>query len=116
MHEYFVVKSVLQVVEDIINKYPGKKIIKAVLLIGKFSGVEPELLKTALEFFKKGTPLEEAEIVIEIEDFKVRCKTCAREFSKDRWDLSCPYCESFNTEIVSGEELLLKSLELVDAS
>lgn len=116
MHEYFVVQNLIKIVEKIIHQYPGKKIIKAVLLIGRYSGVEPELLKRALEFFKKETPLEEAEIVIEIEDFRIRCKDCEREFTKEKWDLSCPFCYSFNTEIKSGERLLLKTLELIDVT
>jgi len=114
MHEFFIVQNIIKTVEDLLQQYPGKKVAKAVLLIGKFSGVEPDFLKTALEFFKKGSPLEDAEIVIEIEEFKVKCLDCGKEFAKDKWDLSCPYCGSLNTKVISGEEILLKTVELID--
>jgi hydrogenase nickel incorporation protein HypA/HybF len=52
--------------------------------------------------------------VIEIEDLRMRCQKCQQEFSKEKWDLTCPFCGSFETEVLSGEEMLLKSLELVD--
>ncbi|MCS7279002.1 MAG: hydrogenase maturation nickel metallochaperone HypA [Thermodesulfobacteriaceae bacterium] len=116
MHEYFIVQNILKITEELMKKYPGKKIVKVVLLIGRYSGVEPDLLKSALEFFKKESPLEEAEILIEIEDFKIRCKDCKKDFSKEKWDLSCPFCDSFNTEVISGEKILLKTLELMDAN
>lgn len=113
MHEYFIVQNILKTVEDVLKDYPGKKVTKAVLLIGKFSGVEPDLLKTALDFFKKGSPLEEAEIIIELEDLKIKCLDCGKTSVKERWDIICPFCKSFNTQIISGEEMFLKTLELV---
>ena len=70
MHEFFIVQNLLKTVEDYVAQYNAKKVSKLVLLIGKFSGVEPDLLQSALEFFKKGTVLEDAEIVIEIEELK----------------------------------------------
>jgi len=113
MHEYFIVQNILKTIEDVLRDYPGKKVTKAVLLIGKFSGVEPDLLKTALDFFKKDSPLEEAEIIIELEDLKIKCLDCGKETVKERWDIICPFCKSFNTQIISGEEMFLKTLELV---
>ena len=112
MHEYFIVQNILRTVEDLVRDYPGKKITKAVFLIGKFSGVEPELLKTALDFFKKGSPLEDAEIVLELEDLKIKCLDCGKEATKEKWDITCPFCGSLNTKVVSGEEMFLKTLEL----
>ena len=112
MHEFFIVQNILRTVEDLLKEYPGKKVTKAVFLIGKFSGVEPELLKTALDFFKKGSPLEDAEIVLELEDLKIKCLDCGKEAVKEKWDITCPFCGSFNTKVVSGEEMFLKTLEL----
>jgi len=116
MHEYFIVQNIIKTVEEILNNYPDKKVVKIVLVIGKFSGVEPDLLKTALEFFKKGTPLEDAEIFLELTDLKIKCKECKKEFFRDKWNVICPYCQSLNTEVIQGEEMILKTLELVDVN
>jgi len=112
MHEFFIVQNILRTVEDLLKEYPDKKVTKAIFLIGKFSGVEPELLKTALEFFKKESSLKEAEIVLELEDLKIKCLDCGKETIKEKWDTICPFCGSFNTKVVSGEEMILKTLEL----
>lgn len=114
MHEFSIVQNIITIVENQLQKYPGKKVSKMVLLIGKFSGVEIELLKTALEFFKEFSPLKDAEIVIETENLKIKCIECGKESIKDRWDIRCPYCGSFNTEVIAGEEMYLKTLELID--
>lgn len=113
MHEYFIVQNIIKTIEEIIKDYPGKKIVKAIFLIGKFSGIEIDILKNALEFFKKETPLEKAEIVFELEDLKIKCLNCGAENIKEKWNLMCPNCGSMNTEVISGEELILKTLELV---
>jgi len=112
MHEFFVVQNIIRSVEELMEQYPGKKVVKVVLLIGKFSGVEPDLLKTALDFFKKGSVISEAEVVIETEELKLRCNACGKEFVKDKWDLMCPFCNSLNTEVIAGDQMLLKSVEL----
>ncbi len=112
MHEFFIVQNIIKTVEDILHKYPGKRVTKAVLLIGKFSGVEIDLLKNALEFFKTGSVLEEAEILIETQDLKIKCLDCGKECIKDKWDVTCPYCGSTNTQVIAGEEMFLKTLEL----
>lgn len=116
MHELFIVQNIIKTVEELLVNYPNKKVSKMVLVIGKFSGVEPELLRTALEFFKKGTCLEEAEITFELNDLKFRCKNCNKEFLREKWIVICPYCQSLDTEVVEGEEMLLKTIELVDAN
>jgi hydrogenase nickel incorporation protein HypA/HybF len=115
MHEYFIVQNILRTVEDFIRDYPGKRITKAVFLIGKFSGVEPDLLKTALDFFKKGSPLENAEIVFELEDLKIKCLDCGKEAIREKWNMTCPFCNSLHTEVIAGEEMFLKTLELEEA-
>ena len=111
MHEFYVVQNIIKTVEHYAQNYPDKKLKKVVLLIGKFSGVEPELLKTALFFFKKGTVIEEAEIVIELEDLRLKCSKCNFEFTKEKWELTCPKCGSYKIEIIAGDKMLLKTLE-----
>ncbi len=114
MHEFFVVQNILKSVEEILKDYPGKRVDRMVLLIGKFSGIEVELLKEALSFFKKGTPLEKAEIVFEMEELKIRCRDCGKESIKEKLEMICPFCGGLNTEIISGDKMLLKRLELID--
>jgi len=113
MHEFAIVSSLLQVIEEEAAKHGAKKVTKVVLKVGRFSGIEVDLLKTAFDTFKEKTICEEAELLIEVEELKLFCTDCGREsVIEGKPTRKCPLCGSLRTRIVGGQELYLKSLEL----
>ncbi len=112
MHEFSIVQSLMSLIEEYVRENGAKSVTKVVVLVGALSGVEPHLLKMAFDTFKEGTVAEEAQLVIETEPLKVLCNDCGSESVKEELNALCPVCGSYNTQIVSGEELLLKSLEM----
>lgn len=112
MHEFSIVQSLLSMVEDYVRQEGAKFVSKIVVQVGALSGVEPHLLKVAFETFKEGTVAERAQLVLEIEPLKIRCGDCGEESEKEELTAVCPVCGSINTEVISGEDLLLKSLEM----
>lgn len=42
---------------------------------------------------------------------KMRCKTCNNEFEINDYAYICPNCQKTDCELISGNELLIKSLE-----
>ena len=100
-------------IEEQAKIHNAKKVTKVVVGIGKLSGVEPDLLKIAFDTFKEKTICEDAELVMEIEDITLRCRECGKEtVLGERLTRKCPVCGSLNTEIVRGQDLYLKSLEM----
>ncbi len=113
MHEFSIVSSLMLIIEEQARLHNAKKVSKVVVGIGRLSGVEPDLLKIAFDTFKEKTICEEAELVMEIEDVRIRCRDCGREtVLGERLSRKCPHCGSLNTDIVGGQDLYLKSLEL----
>ncbi|SNZ15733.1 hydrogenase maturation nickel metallochaperone HypA [Hydrogenobacter hydrogenophilus] len=112
MHEFSVVQSLMELIEKYAEENRAKKVLKVVVSIGALSGIEPHLLELAFNTFKEGTIAESALLVIEKEKLKVKCQECGAEDEKDELNALCPFCGSLNTEIISGQEMLLKSLEL----
>ena len=53
MHEFSIVDSLLHLAEERAAKNNAAKVTKPEIKIGVLSGVEPDLLKTAFETFKK---------------------------------------------------------------
>ena len=50
---------------------------------------------------------------MEIEDIAIKCRDCGKEtVLGERLTRKCPHCGSLNTEIVRGQDLYLKSLEM----
>jgi hydrogenase nickel incorporation protein HypA/HybF len=113
MHEFSIVSSLMLLIEEQVKKYKAKAVTKVVLGVGRLSGVEPDLLQIAFDTFKEKTVCENAELVIEIEDVKIRCRDCGKEtVLGERLTRKCPHCGSLNTEISGGQDMYLKSLEL----
>ena len=100
-------------IEEQARIHNAKKVTKVVVGIGRLSGVEPDLLKIAFDTFKEKTICEEATLEMEIEDIAIRCRNCGKETTLgERLSRKCPHCGSLNTEIVRGQDLYLKSLEM----
>ncbi len=112
MHEFSIVQSLFELIEEQVALHRAKRVLKVELLVGVLSGVEPHLLELAFETFKEGTHARDAELHIQIEKLKVFCFDCMEEFEKKELNALCPKCGGLNTEIRGGRDLLLKSLEL----
>ena len=102
--------NIIKICEQELQKANGKRIEKVCLVVGKLSGIVVESLSFALEVSKPNGPLSEAEIIIEEAPAKMKCLNCGNEFQSDDYYVTCPACSNFKHEIISGKELLVKSL------
>ena len=80
--------------------------------IGPLSGVVPELLQQAFTIARAGTLAEQAELVTELQPIRIRCLECDAESQAEANRLLCGACGSYRTQVTSGDELLLASVEL----
>lgn len=114
MHEFSIVQSLISMVEENAILNNAKEVSKVVLDIGVLSGVEPDLLKTAFETFKEISDFtKNSEIVINIKKLTIYCFDCKKEYQKEDINMVCPSCGSLNTKLLEGNEMLLRSLELI---
>ncbi len=116
MHELSVCQSFLAQVERIALAHNARTVDKIVVRIGPLSGVEAPLLRQAYTLACAGTVAEDAELVTEIQPIRVACETCGAETSASVNRLLCGACGDYHTRLVSGDEMILASVELnVDA-
>ena len=115
MHELSVCVALLAQVERIAVERNAHEVSKIVLKVGPLSGVEPDLLRRAYPLAAAGTVAAHAELVIEAADVVVRCTRCGNESMVAPNRLLCGRCGDFRTRVVSGEEMILQSLELEKA-
>ena len=112
MHELSVCAALLTQVERIAMDHNAAKVTRIVLKVGPLSGVETTLLQSAYPIAAADTVAAEAELVIEAADVIVRCSQCGN----DSWvvpnRLLCCECGDFRTRVVSGDEMILQSVEL----
>lgn len=112
MHEYSIVQNLLDLCEQNAVANNASKVFKIVVGIGEMSSVEPTLLKTAFDTFKFDTIASEAVMEIQRIALKAECLDCGCSFTPTMSNFLCQKCGSLNTKLISGDELLLLSLEI----
>lgn len=112
MHELSVCQSLLTQVTDLARDQHANVVHKIVIRIGPLAGVEPGLLLQAFPLASAGTLAEAAELVIEELPLRVRCETCGAESAALPNRLVCGACGDWHTRLVSGDEMVLASVEL----
>jgi hydrogenase nickel incorporation protein HypA/HybF len=84
--------------------------------IGPLAGVVPELLATAFPLAAAGSRMQHAALEFAHAPIRVRCQTCGAETEAAMNRLICGACGDWHTQVISGDELLLESVELETAS
>ena len=112
MHELAICQSLMEQVESIARERDAKRVTSITIGMGPLSGVEFQLLKNAYPIASAGTVAEDAELVIEHLPIRVRCNQCGSESDALPNKLTCKQCGDWRTTLISGDEMMLMSLEL----
>lgn len=113
MHELSVCQGMLSQVEAIARAHHASAVRGIRLRIGPLSGVEPQLLEQAFPLAVAGTVAEHAALAIETLPVRVHCDTCGADTDAAPNRLLCGACGDWHTRLISGDELLLASVELI---
>ena len=112
MHELGITKSIVEIAEQAAKDQQASVIRSVTVEIGSLSGVVPEALEFCFEACCSGTMLQGAKLLIERIPARARCQKCAREFPLEELLACCPECDSAASELISGEELRIKEMEV----
>ena len=112
MHELAICQSLMEQVESIALERNAQCVTSIVVGMGPLSGVEAQLLKNAYPIASAGTVAEEAKLIIESLPVRVKCSQCGSESDALPNKLICKQCGDWRTTLISGDELLLMSIEL----
>jgi hydrogenase nickel incorporation protein HypA/HybF len=113
MHELSVCQSMISQVEGIAADREAQSVASITISIGALSGVDSQLLMNAYTIASAGTIAEHAELIIEHNPIRVRCNRCGGESEALANKMVCQECGDWRTTLISGDELLLMSVELV---
>ena len=112
MHEFSLMQSVLLAVESSALEAHAKRVTAIRLVIGDMTEVISEAMEFALEALGPGTICEGAMLTIQRAPTRSRCLACSTEFTHDRYHWACPECDSLATELLSGKEMYIDSIEI----
>lgn len=112
MHEGAIVHSLLELAKEIRTKEDLKEVSEVKIVVGKFHQIIQEVLMTNFEYMKtEYNGFENAKLSMTEKEVQVKCKDCEYKFTVDEPIFLCPKCESFQTEIISGKELFIETIE-----
>ena len=112
MHELSICQALMQQVENIAHEREAECVTEIVIGVGPLSGVEAQLLKNAFHIASAGTVAEAAKLIINDLPLRVKCGQCGGESDVAPNKLLCKICGDWHTTLVSGDELMLMSVEL----
>ena len=112
MHELAICQSLINQLEKIALENNARQITAITVALGPLSGVEAELLKNAYPIASAGTVAEDAVLLVENTPVRIRCNQCGKESDALPNKLLCRHCGDWQTTLISGDELVLMSVEL----
>ncbi|MHB1216087.1 MAG: hydrogenase maturation nickel metallochaperone HypA/HybF [Thiobacillus sp.] len=112
MHELAVAQALVEQVDAVIAQHGATRASLIRVRIGPLAGVVPELLASAFPLAAAGSRMEHADLEFTHAPIRVRCQTCGAETEATMNRLLCGDCGDWHTQLMSGDELLLESVEL----
>ncbi len=111
MHEYSLVQSLVQRVEEESRARQAIAVHGVKVSVGELAGVDPELFRTAYETFRAGTICEDAALELVTWPASWSCPACGRTFAPGDI-LRCSTCNRPARTSERSEALLLEAIEL----
>jgi hydrogenase nickel incorporation protein HypA/HybF len=114
MHELAVCQSLLREVDRVARENGSKSVTRMFVAIGPLSGIEAPLLERAFSIARLNTVAESAVLEIEQSEVIVWCDDCSKASTVRANKLLCAKCGTWKVSLKSGDELMLKRVELAD--
>lgn len=109
MHELSITRNVVAIVSE---RAGSERVVRVRLDIGRLSGVVPDAIRFCFDVCAQGTRVEGAALeIVEIAG-RARCSECSTEFALDALVGRCPACGGASIEVIAGEELKIREMEL----
>ncbi|WP_071188916.1 hydrogenase maturation nickel metallochaperone HypA [Trichormus sp. NMC-1] len=110
MHELGITQNIIAIVRE---NAQGKKVQRVLLEIGQLSAIMPDAIKFCFDICAKDTIVEGALLeILEIPGM-AKCRQCGTKFYVEKPFGICE-CGSVQLDIITGEELKIKEIEVED--
>ena len=114
MHELAIAQNILEIVRQSVPEEQVSEVKWVRIRVGQLSGVIPDSLDFCFSAIVGETNLRRAGLDIEQVPTVSRCKKCTHQFQIEDMVFECPECKSTDLELITGRELQVVEIELMD--
>lgn len=111
MHELSLCRSIINSVKPKIAK-TNYDLVSITIEIGVFSCVDESALKFNFKVLTKNTCFNGVELYCEAITALTECQSCKHRYQPIALFSQCPRCQSLETQLISGNELKIKEIEV----
>jgi len=116
MHEISLVRNIFKTLEHELVPDEFQLLSDIHLSVGLLANVEPSLLQNAFEaVVSTEYPTIQAKLHIELLPILVHCASCNTDYEVQSFNFKCTNCGTANSQVLQGNELLIKKIELTNA-
>jgi hydrogenase nickel incorporation protein HypA/HybF len=115
MHELSIAQHIVEIVQQYVDPADEKNVAAIRLKVGAVAGVAADSLDFSFHAITADTPLMNARLEIESAPFRIECSACGAVSENDTGIAVCNFCGSVETKVLSGAELEMTEIELLDA-
>lgn len=113
MHELSLAENLRQIIEDEAERDGFTRVRKVHLAVGSLSHVEASALQFCFDAVMLNSVAEGATLEITLVPGRGLCRHCAQESALQHLYDPCPHCQQFGLDIVAGDQLTIRSLEVI---
>lgn len=111
MHEGAIIEAAMDIILSKAKENNIKRINRINVSVGALSGALPDALLFAFQCISKDTIAAGAQFQIDHVKATAKCISCDVVFTVNHFNKLCPICGEFCSNIVTGYELSIKSIE-----
>jgi hydrogenase nickel incorporation protein HypA/HybF len=113
MHELSLCRALLDIITEHTAGKRCNRVKKVTLEIGQLAAVDESALRFGFDAISKGTLAEHADLEIITRAGQAICESCQKTVTLQHYFDPCQSCGQFTLKITQGEEMRVKSLEIV---
>lgn len=112
MHELGIVTHIIKTLEDVIKENNLFKVGSVTLEVGEVSAIIPEQLLDCWDYMSnKKEAFKGCKLNLENLEAITFCENCKQTYKTIKYGKTCPYCQSEETYLVSGNGCSIKEIE-----
>lgn len=113
MHELGIMTGVVDSAKQAAQDAGATRLLKVSLSVGEMTEAVETALQFAYEALTEDDPFTQGSVLeVNMIRPKSKCHECGATFEHDRFNVFCPECDGFITELIAGRELQIDSIEV----